>query len=202
MQPPPRVRVKFKGHRSEIDGDILRLPKKVDPQIPIEPSGLRFLLSLKDVGRLKSDGSATETQNYFWNGCCIELPASAHPGYRVRFTSARLANQIASDTSKFRPQVSSRRTSIQYEGKLMLLERCFHNERQIVEAKVRCGHVRPLGRPIDLNYTLSTPLYGLEGPQHGQTDEAALSWLHVYKRLLLIAGNKKGNMVQYNASQS
>jgi hypothetical protein len=67
MLPVPRVRVKFKDHRSEIDDDILRLPKKVNPQIPIEPSGLRFLLSLNDVGRLKRDGSATEPQNYFWN---------------------------------------------------------------------------------------------------------------------------------------
>src|SRR5260370_35813580 len=110
MQWPALVRVKFKGHRSEIDGDILRLLEKVDPQIPIEPSGLRFLLSLEDVGGLKHDGSATESQSYSWDGCCIELLPSAHPGYRVRFTIAGLSNQLASDISKFRPQATSRRT--------------------------------------------------------------------------------------------
>jgi len=41
--------VQFKGHRFEVYGDTLRLSKKVDPQIAIEPFAFGPLLGLKNI---------------------------------------------------------------------------------------------------------------------------------------------------------
>jgi len=76
---PPRDWVKLKGHRSKIDRDFLRLPKKVVAQVSIEPFAFRAPLGLKDRGRLKRDEFSAKSQDYFWNGSSIDFLASALP---------------------------------------------------------------------------------------------------------------------------
>jgi hypothetical protein len=67
MHPLPDV-VQFKGHRFEVYGDTLRLSKKVDPQIAIEPFALGPPLGLKNMGWLKGNGLSAEFQHHAWYG--------------------------------------------------------------------------------------------------------------------------------------
>ena len=55
-----RAWIKCKDHRSEVDGDSLRLIEKIHSKISVEPFGFRFLLGCEDVGGLKRDRPAAE----------------------------------------------------------------------------------------------------------------------------------------------
>jgi len=75
----PDGRAKLKGHRSKINRDILRLPKQVFPEIPIEPFALLPLLSGEDMRRSKDDGPAAKSQDHLWERCYLVFFASAEP---------------------------------------------------------------------------------------------------------------------------
>jgi hypothetical protein len=84
--------VQFKGHRFEVYGDTLRLSKKVDPQIAIEPFALGPLLGLKNMSWLKSNGLSAEFQHHACYRRNRGLLSATHPKYLVKFASTRLAN--------------------------------------------------------------------------------------------------------------